>query len=165
MTTPKAKGGSTFTVEVSRGLAAGDSLRAVASRLGRAPSTISREVAANGGRDRYRAVMADEAAWGRAKRPKEQKLGVLSCFDCWSKLLSSGVGHPNQTAGWLRRSFPDRPELWVSHETIYQSLYVQVRGALRKELTPWDLLFRALRSASSTRWRPRGPRRRRCQPA
>jgi IS30 family transposase len=120
--------------DISRGLAAGESLRAIAGRLGRAPSTISREVRTNGGRRRYRAVVADEAAWGRALRPKQQKLEQAELLR-W--LVEAGLERkwsPEQIAGWLRRSFPDRPELWVSHETIYQSLYVQARGALRREL-------------------------------
>jgi IS30 family transposase len=121
--------------DISRGLAAGESLRTIAARLGRAPSTVSREVRANGGRRRYRAVRADDAAWKRALRPKTQK---LERSDLLRWLVEAGLERkwsPQQIAGWLRRSFPDRPELWVSHETIYQSLYVQARGALRKELT------------------------------
>jgi IS30 family transposase len=120
--------------EISRGLAAGESLRVIAGRLGRAASTISREVRANGGCRRYRAVAADEVAWRRALRPKQQKLERVELVR-W--LVEAGLERrwsPEQIAGWLRRSFPDRPELWVSHETIYQSLYVQARGALRKEL-------------------------------
>jgi IS30 family transposase len=120
--------------DISRGLAAGESLRVIAARLGRAPSTISRELRANGGRRRYRAVRADEAAWGRASRPKPQKLERTELLR-W--LVEAGLERrwsPEQISGWLRRSFPDRPELWVSHETIYQSLYVQARGALRREL-------------------------------
>jgi IS30 family transposase len=108
--------------DISRGLAGGESLRVIAARLGRAPSTISREVAANGGRRRYRAVRADEAAWKRALRPKTQKLEQSELVR-W--LVEAGLERkwsPEQVAGWLRRSFPDRPELWVSHETIYQSL-------------------------------------------
>jgi IS30 family transposase len=135
--------------DISRGLAAGESLRVIAGRLGRAPSTICREVGANGGRRRYRAVAADEAAWHRALRPKQPKL-IGSELLRW--LVEAGLERrwsPEQIAGWLRRSFPDRPELWVSHETIYQSLYVQARGALRKELTAY------LRRRQTSR-RPRG---------
>ena len=121
--------------DISRGLAAGESLRAISARLGRAPSTISRDVRSNGGRRRYRAVKADEAAWARALRPKAPKLERVELLR-W--LVEAGLERkwsPEQIAGWLRRSFPDRPELWVSHETICQSLYVQARGALRKEFT------------------------------
>jgi IS30 family transposase len=120
--------------DISRGLAAGESLRAIAAHLSRAPSTISREIRANGGRRRYRAVAADEAAWDRALRPKQQKLEQAELLR-W--LVEAGLERkwsPEQIAGWLRRSFPDRPELCVSHETIYQSLYVQARGALRRDL-------------------------------
>jgi IS30 family transposase len=121
--------------DISRGLAAGESLRAIAARLGRAPSTVAREVAGNGGRGSYRAVTADGAAWRRAKRPKEQKLAGSELLRWLVEAALERRWSPQQVAGWLRRAFPDRPELWVSHETIYQSLYVQARGALRKELT------------------------------
>jgi transposase, IS30 family len=137
--------------EISRGLAAGDSLRTIAARLGRAPSTISREVAANGGRRRYRAVAADRAAWARACRPKQTKLarwpGLRAMVEdklelCWS---------PEQIAGWLRRRFPTGTVMHVSAETIYRSLFVQSRGDLRHELT------RQLRTGRATR-RPKGTR-------
>jgi len=121
--------------DISRGLAAGEPLRDIAVRLGRAPSTISREVRANGGRSCYRAVVADEAAWRRALRPKQPKLEGSELLRWLVEAALERKWSPEQIAGWLRRSFPDRPELWVSHETIYQSLYVQARGALRKELT------------------------------
>jgi IS30 family transposase len=123
--------------DISRGLAAGESLRAIAGRLGRATSTVSREVVANGGRHYYRAVTANEAAWRRALRPKEPKLARSELLRWLVEAALERRWSPQQTAGWLRRSFPDRPELWVSHETIYQSLYVQARGALRKELTAY----------------------------
>lgn len=96
---------------------------------------MAREVTGNGGRDGYRAVTADESAWRRAKRPKEQKLARSELLRWLVEAALERRWSPQQVAGWLRRSFPDRPELWVSHETIYQSLYVQARGALRKELT------------------------------
>jgi IS30 family transposase len=135
--------------DISRGLAAGESLRVIAGRLGRAPSTISREVRANGGRRRYRAVAADDAAWRRALRPKTSKLAGSELLRWLVEAALERRWSPEQIAGWLRCSFPDRPELWVSHETIYQSLYVQARGALRKELTAH------LRRPRATR-RPRG---------
>jgi len=135
--------------EISRGLAAGESLRAIAAGLGRAPSTISREVRANGGRSGYRAVVADEAAWRRALRPKEPKLARVELLRWLVEAALERRWSPEQIAGWLRSSFADRPELQVSHETIYQSLYVQARGALRKELTAY------LRRRHTTR-RPRG---------
>jgi IS30 family transposase len=123
--------------DISRGLAAGESLRGIAARLGRAPSTVSREVKGHGGRDGYRAVAADEEAWRRALRPKEQKLASCELLRWLVEAALERRWSPEQIAGWLRRSFPDQPELWVSHETIYQSLYVQARGALRKELTAY----------------------------
>lgn len=137
--------------EISRGVAAGESLRSIARRLGRSPSTVSREVAGNGGARRYRAVVADRAALRRARRPKSAKLAVQSelCTLVESKLELRWS--PQQISGWLSETFPDRPEMQVSHETIYLSLFVQSRGALRKELT------RYLRRGQATR-RPRGRR-------
>src|SRR5215218_5009249 len=121
--------------EISRGLVAGLSLRAIAGSLGRSPSTVSREVARNGGRRAYRACRADRAALRRACRPRASKL--VSC-----RRLRSVVEaklelrwSPEQISGWLVREFPDDVEMRVSHETIYQSLFVQSRGALRKELS------------------------------
>ena len=137
--------------EISRGVAAGDSLRAIAKRLRRSPSTVSREIAANGGCCRYRAVVADRAALRRARRPKPAKLAMRPelCALVESKLRLRWS--PQQISGWLSKTYPDRPEMWVSHETIYLSLFVQSRGALRKELT------RYLRSGQATR-RTRGRR-------
>jgi IS30 family transposase len=137
--------------EISRGVAAGESLRSIARRLGRSPSTVSREVAGNGGARRYRAVVADRAALKRARRPKSAKLAVHPelCALVESKLELRWS--PQQISGWLSETFPDRPEMQVSHETIYLSLFVQSRGALRKELT------RYLRRGQATR-RPRGRR-------
>ncbi len=121
--------------EISRGVAAGNSLRMVATRLGRAPSTISRELTRNGGRVGYRAHHADRTAWRRARRPKPSKLaenpelrGVVEekLGEWWS---------PQQVVLWLKRTYGDNPEMYVSHETIYLSLFVQGKGALRRELT------------------------------
>jgi IS30 family transposase len=137
--------------EISRGVAAGDSSRAIAKRLGRAPSTVSRELARNGGRGSYRAQRADAAADRRATRPKpckllvaprlravvEQKLGL-----CWS---------PEQITGWLQLTYPDDPTMRISHETIYLSLYVQRRGVLGGDLR------RCLRTGRAMRY-PRGKR-------
>jgi IS30 family transposase len=121
--------------EISRGLAAGESLRLIARRLGRSPSTISREVKTNGGRRGYRACRADRAALRRAHRPKPCKFvqcdRLRAVVDAKLELRWS----PQQISGWLVRAFPDEPEMRVSHETIYLSLFVQTRGALRKELT------------------------------
>jgi IS30 family transposase len=120
---------------ISRGLSAGQSMRTIAQTLNRSPSTISREIHRNGGYDHYRALTADKAAWQRACRPKSCKLAR-------NKALCQKVAHqlkqrwsPEQIAAWLKRSYPGQPEWQVSHETIYRSLYVQARGALKKELT------------------------------
>lgn len=135
--------------EVSRGLAGGESLRSIARRLGRSPSTISREVVANGGRRRYRACRADKAAVGRARRPKPSKLASCDRLRAVVEGKLELRWSPAQISGWLVEEFPDDPEMRVSHETIYVSLFVQARGALRKELT------RYLRSGHTSR-RPRG---------
>jgi IS30 family transposase len=135
--------------EISLGLAGGESMRAIAGRLGRAASTISRDVAANGGRRSYRACRADERALRQARRPKAAKLvrcpRLRGIVEAKLELRWS----PQQISGWLVRTFPEDPEMRVSHETIYQSLFVQARGALRKELT------RYLRSGHVSR-RPLG---------
>jgi len=137
--------------EISRGVAVGESLRAIAKRLGRAPSTVSREVAVNGGARRYRAVVAERAALRRTRRPKPAKLAMHPelCALVESKLELRWS--PQQISGWLSETHPDRSEMWVPHETIYLSLFVQSRGALRKELT------RYLRRGQATR-RSRGRR-------
>jgi IS30 family transposase len=135
--------------EISRGLAGGESLRTIARRLGRAASTISREVTANGGRRRYRACRADKAALARMRRPKVSKLAACSRLRAVVEAKLELRWSPTQISGWLVDSFPDDPEMRVSHETIYLSLFVQARGALRKELT------RYLRSGHTTR-RPKG---------
>lgn len=120
--------------QISRGLAQGLAFTCIAAQLGRATSTISREVGGNGGRERYRAVVADAAAWRRGQRPKRCKLA-------FSGRLRSVVAHklclrwsPEQIAAYLKQRYPDEPSMQVSHETIYQSLFIQARGALKKEL-------------------------------
>ncbi|TCU57843.1 IS30 family transposase [Novosphingobium sp. PhB57] len=120
--------------EISRGLSVSEPLRAIARRLGRAPSTIIREVSRNGGLARYRATVSDQAAWDRALRPKPCK---LACLPQLAQAVSAKLRRkwsPEQIAGWLRRSFPEEPHRQVSHETIYRSLYIQARGVLKKEL-------------------------------
>lgn len=121
--------------EISRGLAADESFQQIGERLGRSRVTVWREVSRNGGREGYRAAAADAAAGERARRPKPGKLEA-------SPLLAELVEEklqlrwaPAQIAGWLRRTYPDKPELWVSHETIYRTLFIQARGSLKKELT------------------------------
>jgi IS30 family transposase len=135
--------------EISRGLAGGESVRAIAHRLGRAPSTISREVQGNGGARRYRACQADKAALGRMRRPKPAKLAQCERLRRVVEAKLELRWSPQQISGWLVGAFPDQPEMRVSHETIYLSLFVQARGALRRELT------RYLRRGHATR-RPLG---------
>jgi len=119
---------------VSRGIAAGYTIRAIARGLNRAPSTVSQEVSRHGGRELYRATEADLAAWESARRPKRcllarnrrlQRIVAVKLKEDWA---------PQQIAGWLKDQYPENPEWWVSHETIYRSLFVQARGALKKEL-------------------------------
>jgi hypothetical protein len=116
--------------EISRGIAAGETFRAIARSLRRAVSTVSQEVARHGGRSRYRASEADWEAWESARRPKPcllarnrrlQRIVAAKLKQDWS---------PPQIAGWLRDQYPENPEMWVSHETIYRCLFVQARGAL-----------------------------------
>jgi IS30 family transposase len=131
--------------EISRALVAGQSIRSIACQLGRAPSSVSREIKRNGGQGSYRASQADQAAWDRAHRPKHCKLvqnrtlarivaGKLQCQ--WA---------PQQIAGWLKHTYPCDEDYHVSHETIYRSLFIQARGALKKELLQHLRRTRAMR--------------------
>ena len=120
--------------EISRATAAGESMRSVAVRLGRAPSTISREIKRNGGLDVYRASSADQAAWDRAKRPKRCKLVENRAL---ARIISDKLRlfwSPQQIDGWLKHTYPSDQSQHVSHETIYRSLFIQARGALKREL-------------------------------
>jgi IS30 family transposase len=131
--------------EISRGIASQESLRSIAYRLARAPSTISREVKRNNGNQQYRATQADQAAWDRAKRPKPCK---LSGNQCLIKAITSKLTlnwSPQQIAGWLKREYPSEEHNQVSHETIYRSLYVQARGVLKKELIQYLRTKRIMR--------------------
>ena len=138
--------------EISRGLAEGASLRRIAGRLQRAPSSISREVARHGGRHRYRAARAEERAWDRARRPKPCKLAAVPRL---CELVAGKLGDdwsPEQISGWLARTYPGEQDLQVSTETIYRSLFVQARGVLRKELTAHLRTRRTMRrSGQATR--------------
>src|SRR6476620_3400004 len=122
--------------EIALARAAGKSIRAIASRLGRSPSTISRELGRNAeATGRYRATSAHAAAWVRASRPKPAKLATnLALRQLVEQYLQKKYS-PEQIAGRVRVQFPDDPEMWVSTEQSYLSLYVQSRGALRQELT------------------------------
>ena len=137
--------------EISQGVAAGESLRMVAARLGRAPSTLSRELARNGGRHRYRAHRADRAALGRARRPKPSKLATDPVLRSLVEDKLEEWWSPQQVACWLRRSYSDNQEMWVSHETIYLSLFVQGKGALRRELAQCLRTGRAYRRPKTKR--------------
>jgi transposase, IS30 family len=132
--------------EIAVGLAAGDSQREIAERLGRSPSTISREVRRNSrGRTAYRALAAQGQAQHRAGRPKAAKLAGNAGLRGLVAARLEQKWSPEQVSTWLRRQFPDRPEMQVSHETIYQSIYVQGRGALRRELAACLRTGRAVR--------------------
>ena len=120
--------------EISRRVSLGASIRAIASLLERAPSTISREVTRNGGKMRYRATVADQRAWAQARRPKLCKLArhprlrravAQKLYLKWS---------PEQIAGWLKNRYPNDPSMTISAETVYRSLFIQARGVLKKEL-------------------------------
>ena len=137
--------------EISRGVVAGDSCRLIAGRIRRATSTVSREIAGNGGRHRYRACQAEEAAWRRARRPKAAKLVTCPRLRQVVEAKLAARWSPQQIAGWLARTYPDDRELQVSHETIYMSLFVQPRGALRKELTRYLRTRRMVRRSRAAR--------------
>jgi IS30 family transposase len=120
--------------EISRGIVADRSVRSMARMLGRSASTVSREIRRNGGYDVYRATLADEWAWARAQRPKRCK---LACYPRLRRVVANKLRldwSPQQIAGWLKRTYPGDESHYVSHETIYRSLFIQARGVLRKEL-------------------------------
>nr|WP_162050908.1 IS30 family transposase [Fluviibacter phosphoraccumulans] len=144
--------------QISRGLAKSMSLRSIARDLGRSPSTISREVSKNQGVIKYRAVIADELAWERSRRPK-------SCFLASRPTLCQIVASklemkwsPEQISGWLKHEFPGKPDMQISHETIYRSLFIQARGVLKKELVAHLRSRRMMRRSklSTTKGQPRG---------
>lgn len=120
--------------EISRAVVAGFSIRAIATILGRAPSTVGRELKRNGGQGCYRATQADQAAWDRAHRPKKCKLAENRAL---ARVVTDKLQlrwSPEQIAGWLKHTYPCDESHHVSHETIYRSLFIQARGALKKEL-------------------------------
>ncbi len=120
--------------EISRGIVAARSIRSIASSLGRAASSVSREINRNGGCRRYRAAAADKRAWSEALRPKPCKLALHPCLRLAVERKLRHNWAPEQIAGWLKRRYPDNEAYHVSHETIYRSLFVQARGVLKKEL-------------------------------
>ena len=131
--------------EISRGLAGCLSLRTIAAKLGRSPSTISREVNRNGGLKRYRASQADQAAWDRAQRPKPCKLAQYPRLQRVVAAKLKKNWSPKQIDGWLKRRYPGNEARHVSHETIYKSLFIQARGVLKKELQQYLRTQRAIR--------------------
>jgi IS30 family transposase len=131
--------------EISRGVVAGHSMRCISSSLGRAPSTVSREIRRNGGRRRYRASQADQATWDRAHRAKTCKLAQNRAL---ARIVTEKLQlewAPEQIAGWLKYMYADDESMQVSHETIYKSLFIQARGALKKELLQHLRKTRAMR--------------------
>jgi transposase, IS30 family len=120
--------------EISRSMVAGQSIRSIAAGLGRSPSTIGREIRRNGGQECYRAAQADQAAWDRAQRPKVCKLAQNRALAQIVTSKLQALWSPEQIAGWLKHTYPCDRDYHVSHETIYRSLFIQARGALKKEL-------------------------------
>lgn len=125
---------STEREEISRGLAANQSLRQIARTLGRSASTISREIARHGGRQAYRGAHADSRAWQRARRPQACRLTCRPRLRRWVAAKLRQDWSPRQIATGLQQAFPADSYMRVSHETIYRTLFVQARGALRQEL-------------------------------
>ena len=144
--------------EISRGISMGLSVRAIARQLRRAPSTVSREVARNDGRGRYRAAAADKRAWSQAGRPKLCKLARCGRLQrVVAKKLRLNWS-PEQISGWLKLEFPDDDAMQISHETVYRTLFVQARGALKKELIAHLRTRRRMRRSqkATTAGQPRG---------
>ena len=142
--------------EISRGVVSDLSLRTIATQLGRAPSTISREINRNGGLKRYRANQADQAAWDRAHRPKPCK---LSTHPALRRIVARKLRchwSPEQIAGWLRQKYPEDESRYVSHETIYRSLFIQARGVLKKELQLYLRTHRAIRRSKHASRKQKG---------
>jgi len=144
--------------EISRGMAIGQSVRSIALQLNRAPSTISREISRNRGRDLYRAADADEQAWARAVRPKDYRLNQSPEL---CELVSSKLKlywSPQQITGWLKRKYPDDLTMQIFHETLYRCLFIQARGVLKKELVAVLRSRRMMRKAktATSKGQPRG---------
>jgi transposase, IS30 family len=144
--------------EISRGVATKLSIRQIAAQLGRAPSTVSREITRHGGAHTYRAAEADARAWKRARRPKPCRLAVHPMLQRVVARKLTLDWSPEQIAGWLTREFPNQGTMRVSHETIYRSLFIQARGVLKKELMGHLRTRRRMRRAqhASTDGQPRG---------
>ena len=144
--------------EISRGLATDASIRQIAATLGRAPSTVSREIRRHGGAHMYRAAEADTQAWTHSRRPKPCRLAISPMLQ---QIVASKLAlewSPEQVAGWLKLEFPDQDTMRVSHETIYRSLFIQARGVLKKELIGHLRSRRMMRRVkhANTAGQPRG---------
>jgi IS30 family transposase len=133
--------------EISRGIAAGGLIRQIARDLGRSPSTVSREVRRNGGSLAYRASQADGRAWDRARRPKSCRLAQSAPLRWRVAQKLALQWSPQQIAGWLKQRFPTDPDMQLSHETIYRSLFIQARGVLKKDLMAHLRIARQMRNA------------------
>jgi IS30 family transposase len=133
--------------EISRGIAAGQSIRWIAQGLGRSPSTVSREIRRNGGCSAYRASEADTRAWGQALRPKPCRLARHPELRWRVAQKLALQWSPEQVSGWLKRQFPTDQGMQVSYETIYRSLFIQTRGVLKKELMAHLRTTRQMRQA------------------
>ena len=144
--------------EISRSLAMQCSLRSIANRLGRAPSTISREINRNGGIQSYRAAAAEARSGEQARRPKACKLATNKQLNAIVAERLSEDWSPQQISGWLARTYGADMEMQVSHETIYQSLFIQARGLLKRELISHLRSRRMMRrgKTSTTEGQPRG---------
>ena len=142
--------------EISRAIARGESVRSVAAALGRAPSTISREIRRHGGRARYRAARADAEAWRWGRRPKVCRLAQHPRLRQLVEAKLEADWSPQQIAAWLMTTYPDEPALHVSHETIYRTLYVQARGALKQDLVAHLRRSRGYRQSRSAARAPDG---------
>lgn len=141
---------------ISRGIAAALSIRTMAAQIDRSPSTVSREINRNGGYDHYRAAPAEQAAWDRAKRPKRCK---LACSKSLARIVAKKLRSqwsPQQIAGWLKREYPDNEDDQVSHETIYRTLFIQSRGALKKELLQYLRTKRVMRRGKTSSLKGQG---------
>jgi IS30 family transposase len=133
--------------EISRGIAAGRPIRRIARDLGRSPSTVSREIRRNGGSQSYRASWADRGARDRALRPKPCHLAHHAPLRWRVAQKLALQWSPAQIAGWLKQRFPTDPDMQLSHETIYRSLFIQTRGVLKKELMAHLRTARQMRQA------------------
>ncbi len=144
--------------EISRGIASNTPIRQIAVAIGRAPSTVSREISRHGGLMKYRASEADSEAWARARRPKECRLAICKRLQ-WTVANKLKLDwSPQQISGWLKLRFPDDESMRVSHETIYRSLFIQARGVLKKELVEHLRSRRMMRRSknATTDGQPRG---------